>query len=172
MTAPQPGDGLSIELDPLLFRKALGTFATGVAVVTSISDGTPYGMAVNSFTSVSLDPPLIAFCAARSSTTWPRMREAPGFAVNVLTHEQEDVCRTFARSGADRFAGLRWTVDDGGPPLLDGALTQLVCTYDAVHEAGDHELVLGRVVSLRQRDDGAPLVFFRGSYARLQVGPD
>ena len=160
--------GLSIEIDPLLFRKALGTFATGVVVVTSTTDGGPYGMAVNSFTSVSLDPPLIAFCAARSSTTWPAVRAAPGFAVNVLTTDQEDVCRTFARSGADRFAGLAWSAEGEGPPLLEGALAHLVCTYDDIHPAGDHDLVVGRVVSLQQREDGQPLVFFRGSYTRLE----
>ena len=165
--AVPPGDGLPIELDPLLFRQVLGNFATGVVIVASLHEGVPRGMAVNSFTSVSLDPPLIAFCASRSSSTWPAMRAASRFAVNVLTSEQEDVCRTFARSGADRFAGLAWSAPDGGPPLLDGALAHLVCTYEAVHEAGDHELVLGRVVSVQQRADGEPLVFFRGGYARL-----
>lgn len=162
---------LAIEVDPLLFRKALGSFATGVVVVTSMTDGAPCGMAVNSFASVSLEPPLVAFCAARSSTTWSLLRQAHSFAVNVLTHEQEDLCRTFSRSGADRFAGLQWTVEPNGPPLLDGALAHLVCTYDAVHPAGDHELVLGRVVSLQQREDGEPLVFFRGSYQRLEASP-
>lgn len=172
MSGSQPEDDrLAIEIDPLLFRRALGSFATGVVVVTSLDDEVPRGMAVNSFASVSLDPPLISFCAARSSTTWPLLRRSPTFAVNVLTAEQEDLCRTFARSGADRFAGLGWTEDAGGPPLLDGALAHLVCSYYAVHEAGDHELILGRVISLQQREDGEPLVFYRGGYTRLESRP-
>lgn len=162
-------DGLSIEVDPMLFRQVLGSFATGVAVITAAPDGHPQGMAVNSFTSVSLDPPLVGFCAARSSGTWPRIRQAPGFAVNILTHEQEQVCRAFAGRGADRFAGLEWTTSPSGEPLLAGALAHIVCRHHAVHEAGDHEFVLGRVVDLQQGEVGSPLLFFRGRYGTLST---
>lgn len=160
-------EGLPIEVDPMLFRQVLGTFATGVAVVTAALGGHPQGMAVNSFTAVSLDPPLVGFCAARTSSTWPLIRASAGFAVNILTHEQEQVCRTFAGRGADRFAGLEWTAAPSGEPLLTGALAHIVCRRYAVHEAGDHEFVLGRVVDLQQDDAGQPLLFFRGRYARL-----
>lgn len=160
-------DRLSIEIDPMLFRQVLGNFATGVVVVTALTADGPIGMAVNSFTAVSLDPPLVGFCAAKSSTTWPAIRSADGFAVSILTHEQEAVCRAFADQGADRFAGFSWTAAPTGEPILADALACIVCRQYAVHQAGDHEFALGRVVELQQRDDGQPLLFFRGRFARL-----
>ena len=147
------------------FRRVLGHYATGVVVVAAIVDGEPCGLAVNSFTSVSLDPPLVAFCAARSSSTWPRLRTSETFAVSVLSSEQEDVCRLFARKGADRFTGTTWTTSPAGHPVLGKAMAWLDISADRIVPAGDHELVLGRVTALSATDgDAAPLLFFRGAF--------
>lgn len=155
-------------LDPVALRRVLGHYATGVVVLAAVEDGRPYGLAANSFTSVSLDPPLVSFCAATTSTTWPRLRSAGAFSVSVLAEHQEEVCRTFARKGADRFAGLTWTTTAGGLPVVQDALAVLACSIEAVHPAGDHELVLGRVRSCDVGPPSArPLLFFRGAYARL-----
>jgi flavin reductase (DIM6/NTAB) family NADH-FMN oxidoreductase RutF len=157
-------------VDPQEFRRALGQFATGVVVVCSMLDGTPYGLAVNSFTSVSLDPPLVAFCADKHSSTWPNLRASGRFSVSVLAETQQDVCKTFAAKGADRFASLSWSLGVSGSPRLDGALTWLDCEIESIHTAGDHDLVLGRVVAM-ERSAGRPLVFFGGAFGRLAEPP-
>src|SRR5579859_213853 len=150
-------------VDDVGFRRVLGQYATGVVIVAAIVDGEPCGLAVNSFTSVSLDPPLVAFCAADSSSTWPTLRRSPRFAVSMLCHEQEDVCRLFARKGADRFAGTTWDTSSAGHPVLRGAMAWLDIDVHQIIQAGDHELVLGRVTALRAADgDPDPLLFFRG----------
>ena len=111
----------SPEVDPTKFRRVLGHFPTGVAVVTGMdSDGHPVGMAVGSFTSVSLDPPLVAFMPDRSSTSWPRLRDSGSFCVNILGSDQESVCRAFAARGGDKFAELSWQPASSGSPVLDG----------------------------------------------------
>ncbi|NUR26434.1 MAG: flavin reductase family protein [Catenulispora sp.] len=149
------------------FRRVLGHFTTGVAVVAACAGGQPYGFAVNSFVSVSLDPPLVAFCVAHTSTTWPLMRDAEGFAISLLGAEQEHVCRVFATKGADRFAGLSWSASPGGHPIMDDAIGWLDCVPEAVHRAGDHDLVLVRVTVLGGGDGDAPLIFHRGRFGRL-----
>ncbi|MBV9207088.1 MAG: flavin reductase family protein [Actinobacteria bacterium] len=151
--------------EPSLFRQVLGCYATGVVVVAALVDGVPQGLAVNSFTSVSMDPPLVAFCAARTSSTWPALRRSGAFAVSVLSREQEHACRVFARKGADRFAEVRWTVSPGGHPVLDGALAWLDLRAGDIHQAGDHELVIGEVTGLGAAGGGQPLVFFRSAFA-------
>lgn len=155
------------EVDSATYRQVLGHFATGVTVITADDQGEPVGMAANSFTSVSLDPPLVLFCAGKSSTTWPRIEAVGSFAVNVLAADQEDVCRKFAAKDGDRFAGVGWNPGATGSPLLDGALAHLDCTIEAQHDAGDHVLVVGRVVELDVDRDAGPLLFFRGGYAGL-----
>ena len=150
------------------FRRVLGLFPTGVVLVTAATSEGPTGMAVNSFTSVSLDPPLVSFCAARSSTTWPRIRAAGAFAVNVLGEEDVEVSRRFARKGADRFAGLGHRPGATGAPVLDGVAAHLDCHLHEVHDAGDHVIVLGRVVHLDADDGIRPLVFHGGDYCSLQ----
>lgn len=149
------------------FREVLGHFATGVAVVTAVDDGTPVGMAANSFTSVSLDPPLVLFCAAKTSTTWPRIERAPGFSVNILSDRQEELSRVFATKGADRFRGVAWTPGASGAPVLDGVLAHVDCIFEAEHEAGDHVIVVGRVLDLGIAAEAGPLLFHRGGYGRL-----
>ena len=150
------------------FRQVLGHFPTGVAVVTGMDmDGQPAGMAVGSFSSVSLDPPLVAFMPDRSSTSWPRFRDSGSFCVNILGAEQESVCRTFASKGGDKFADLSWRPAGSGAPLLDGVLAWIDCDTEVVHEAGDHFIVIGRVRDLDIGTPALPLVFFQGGYGRF-----
>ncbi|HEX4655062.1 MAG TPA: flavin reductase [Mycobacteriales bacterium] len=157
-----------MSFDPPKFRQVLGHFPTGVAVVTGMDvDGNPAGMAVGSFTSVSLDPPLVAFMPDRSSTSWPRFRESGSFCVNILGAEQESVCRTFAGRGGDKFADLSWRPAGSGAPLLDGVLAWIDCDTEVVHEAGDHFIVIGRVRDLDIGTPALPLVFFQGGYGRF-----
>jgi 3-hydroxy-9,10-secoandrosta-1,3,5(10)-triene-9,17-dione monooxygenase reductase component len=125
-------------------------------------------MAVNSFTAVSLNPPLVSFCAAHTSSTWPRIEAAGAFAVNVLGEHHAEVSRRFARKGADRFAGLVHRSGATGAPVLDGVAAHLDCELHAVHEAGDHVIVLGRVVHLDADEGVRPLVFHGGDYCGLQ----
>ena len=146
----------------------LGHFATGVTVVTCVSDGQPLGLAVNSFTSVSLTPALVAFCVAASSSTWPRLRAAGAFCVNVLAEDQEALSRTFATHGLDRFLGVGWRPAPSGAPILAGVLAWIDCTVEAEHEAGDHLIVVGKVRELDVLHEGRPLVFYRGGYGRFE----
>lgn len=156
--------------DARSFRDALGRFATGVAFVTANRDGEPAGLIVNSLTSVSLRPPLVAFCPSRSSLTWSRMRRARRFGVNVLGREHERFARRATPAGADRFAGLDWEVGHGGVPLLTDALACLECEIVAEHPAGDHWIVVGRVDGLRVWPVKDPLVFFAGAFGLRQIG--
>ncbi|MDQ1104004.1 3-hydroxy-9,10-secoandrosta-1,3,5(10)-triene-9,17-dione monooxygenase reductase component [Nocardioides zeae] len=147
-------------------RDVMGTFATGVVVVTALDEGEPVGMTVQSFASLSLRPPLVVFAPARTSRTWPRVRHAGWFCVNVLAEDQADVAAAMA-SGGDRFRDLRWTPGLGGEPLLDGALAHVEATVQAVHDGGDHDLVVGRVRRVERVRDAAPLLYHRSAYARL-----
>lgn len=154
--------------EPTAFRRVLGHFPTGVVVVAAIGqDGRPAGMAVGSFVSVSLEPPLVAFFPDRRSTSWPRMREASSFCVNVLGHDQEDVCRIFATSGGDKFATIGWHPAPSGAPVVDGALAWIDCLPYSVTEVGDHYLIVGRVLDLAVQGSSLPLLFFQGGYGRF-----
>ncbi|MGW4638806.1 flavin reductase family protein [Sphaerisporangium sp. NPDC004334] len=149
----------------------LGRFATGVVAVTAIdpADGAPRGLAVNSFTSVSLDPPLVSFCVSTASTTWPRMKAAPTLCVNVLSERQEHVSRRLAARVSDKFTGLSWRPSPGGGPLFEGALAWLDCAIESEHPAGDHIIVVARVLALDAHADHGPLLFFRGDYGRFNA---
>ena len=154
-------------IDPYEFRETLGRFATGVAFVTAMPGGKPAGLIVNSLTSVSLEPPLVAFCPARSSLTWQRMRRTGRFAVNVLARQHEDFVRRASPAGTDRFAGIDWELGAGGAPLLTGALAALECEIATEHAAGDHWIVVGLVDGLRTRRIGQPLTFFAGAFGTV-----
>jgi 3-hydroxy-9,10-secoandrosta-1,3,5(10)-triene-9,17-dione monooxygenase reductase component len=154
--------------DAARYRQVLGHFATGVTVVTTASAGVPAGLSVNSFTSVSLDPPLVAFCVARTSSTWPRIQAVGVFCVNILGEDQEDLCRVFATSSADKFRGVGWRAAESGAPILAGALAWIDCSVEAEHAAGDHLIVVGRVLELGVAHEGRPLVFYRGGYGRFE----
>ncbi len=160
------GDGGGI--DRARFRQVLGRFATGVTVITTADQGDPAGLSVNSFTSVSLEPPLVAFCVASASRTWPRIRAARSFCVNILAEDQEDLSRAFARRGADKFRGVGWRPAESGAPVLSGALAWLDCSVEAEHLAGDHVIVVGQVREMGVTHEGGPLVFYRGGYGRFQ----
>jgi 3-hydroxy-9,10-secoandrosta-1,3,5(10)-triene-9,17-dione monooxygenase reductase component len=157
------GDGV----DSARFRTVLGHFATGVTVVTGHGPGGPVGLAANSFTSVSLDPPLVLVCMAHTSSTWPAIRTSGHFAVNILGEAHEDTCRRFGAKSGDRFEGVGWAAGKTGSPVLDDAIAFIDCVIEAEHEAGDHMIVVGRVVDLGQPSEGGPLLFWRGGYARL-----
>lgn len=147
------------------FRTAMGQFCTGVVVVTGQHEGAPVGFSAQSFVSLSLDPPLIAICPARSSRSWPLLRASGYFGLNVLGADQKEICGSFARSGGDKFIGLRWTPAQTGAPMLDDVLSFIDCRLEAEHEAGDHTIAIGRVVGLYLLDTNrAPLLFFRGLY--------
>ncbi|HEX8582068.1 MAG TPA: flavin reductase family protein [Acidimicrobiales bacterium] len=153
--------------DSARFRQVLGHFPTGVTVVTAMSTDGPIGLSIGSFSSLSLDPPLVLFCAGRTSTTWPRIRDVGAFCVNILAEDQEDICRVFAGRGTDKFAGIGWRPSLVGAPQLHGCLASLDCRVDEVHEGGDHDIVIGRVLDLELHRQGGPLVFFRGGYGRF-----
>ncbi|MFE3763235.1 flavin reductase family protein [Streptomyces sp. NPDC059104] len=153
---------------PADMKSVLSGFCTGVAVITARgSDGRPVGMAVQSFSSVSLDPPLVCFCPARTSTTWPAIRAAGAFAVNVLAADQLELSRRFAVTGGDKFAGVPWRAGAAGAPLLDGALATVECVLEDVLDGGDHAIALGRVTAAAVHRDGAPLLYFRRAYGRV-----
>lgn len=152
--------------DPSTMRTVMGHFATGVAVITATHEGEPVGLAANSFTSVSLDPPLVLFCAAHSSSTWPRIDAAGHYCVNILSEDAEQVCRVFASPG-DRFSQVAWHVGVTGAPVLDEALAYIDCEIQDTFDGGDHVIVVGRVIELGHREHGKPLVFYRGGYGRF-----
>jgi 3-hydroxy-9,10-secoandrosta-1,3,5(10)-triene-9,17-dione monooxygenase reductase component len=170
--APALGVEAEVEESSRKFRDVLGRFCTGVTVVTSMSEGAPVGMTCQSFSSVSLDPPLVLFCPAKSSRAWPRMQRAGYFCVNLLSHDQLELSNGFAAKGADKFAGVSWRPSATGAPLLDGVLGWVDCTIYAVHEAGDHYVVIGRVMDLGVEDAPHPLLFYRGRYARTEAQQD
>jgi flavin reductase (DIM6/NTAB) family NADH-FMN oxidoreductase RutF len=167
---PAPADDNVYTPDQGEFRKALGQFATGVTIITAVSDGEPAGVAANSFTSVSMDPPLVLFCVARTSSTWPRIEAARKFAVNILGEHQEEVSRLFATKGADRFGAVDWHLGVGGSPVLHDTLAYLDCEFWAEYDGGDHIIVVGRVLDLGVTHDAGPLLFFRGRYGRISIG--
>lgn len=155
--------------DSARYRQVLGHFPTGVTVITAAPDGVPVGMAVGSFSSVSLDPPLVAFFAGRGSSSWPKIEASGAFCVNILAEDQEELCRRFASKEEDKFAGLGWSAAGSGSPVLEGVLAWIDCDIESVIEAGDHYGVIGRVRDLSVGHDGSPLVFFRGGYGRFAV---
>lgn len=155
--------------DSRAFRNALGSFATGIAVVTTIApDDLPIGVTVNSFSSVSLDPPLVQFCLGRAAMSYEAFTTAPSFAVNILAEDQADLSVRFSkRDLQERWEGVgveRW---DTGVPILSGCLASLECDREHIYEGGDHVIVVGRVRRLSATAEGKPLLYFRGSYAQL-----
>ena len=154
------------------FRRVLGHYPTGVTVVTAACPDGPEGMTIGSFTSVSLEPPLVSFCPARDSDSWIRMRDVGSFCVNVLGDDQADVSATFASKIENRFDGLTTRVEATGAPVIEGCLAWIDCRVHAVHPGGDHDIVVGEVMALGTADDDSgrargPLVFLKGVYGRV-----
>lgn len=166
----QPREAMEFKAgsDPRTLRDAMGCFATGVTIVTALDAvGTPVGLTANSFTSVSLDPPLLLVCIANSAGTGPALREAAHFGVNVLQIGQQPASNRFATRGEDRFANLPWAPGQTGVPLLASSLVSFECQRESVHEAGDHYILVGRVVRAQFEPHRDPLLYFRGKYRRL-----
>ncbi len=161
----EPSDGRE-------FRRVLGHYPTGVTVVTAAAADGPEGMTIGSFSSVSLDPPLVSFCPGHDSDSWARMRGAGAFCVNVLGDHQADVSSLFASRVDNRFEGISIRAEATGAPVIDGCLAWIDCRIEAVHTAGDHDIVVGRVVALGADDAAAPasgpLVFYQGGYGRVE----
>lgn len=154
-------------VDTRRFRTLMGHYPTGVVAVTAMDDDEPAGMAVNSFTSLSLEPTLVMFGIARTSTTWPRLRRVGAVCINVLGSGQDEVCRKFAVRGADRFAGVSWTPSPRGLPVLDDCVAWLECRLRDELDGGDHVIVTAEVDYMEYGRAGAPLVFHRGQYGGL-----
>ncbi len=156
--------------DTSRFKDAMGMFATGVTIVSGMEDGDPVGFTCQSFVSLSIEPPYVAVAPARSSTSWPRIARSGSFCVNVLAEGQEDLCRGFAQSGGPKFEGVDWHPAPGtGSPVIAGSLAWVDCRVELVHDAGDHELILGRVVDLGV-GEGSPLLFFHSHFATVDHG--
>jgi flavin reductase (DIM6/NTAB) family NADH-FMN oxidoreductase RutF len=153
--------------DPRQLRRAFGCFPSGVTALCALVDGTPAGMVVSSFTSVSLDPPLVSVCVDHGSTTWPRLRSAPRLGISVLASAHDAACCQLASTTADRFAGLAVQHTELGAVFLDGSPAWLDCTLHAKVPAGDHDIALLRVEALHAEPDTAPLVFHGSRFHRL-----
>ncbi|WP_424215454.1 flavin reductase family protein [Streptomyces sp. BI20] len=161
-------------VSPAEFRSVLGNFASGVTIVTAPAapdeEGAPgpAGFACQSFAALSLDPPLVTFMVARTSTTWPRIARAGVFCVNILGERQGTLCRAFAVSGADKFAGVTHSPAPAtGSPRIDGVPAWIDCRIHAVHTGGDHLIVIGRVLAMGAAGEGDPLLFHKGRFGRL-----
>ncbi|MFI6734877.1 flavin reductase family protein [Nonomuraea sp. NPDC050451] len=159
-------------VDPDGFRRALAVHAAGVVIITAQTDGIPVGLTATSFSSVSLDPPLVSFYVDQSSTTWPWLRDADHFAVNVLASDQADLAARFARKDIDRFAEpTRWRPGPLGAPLLQDVSAHLICLPHDTVNVGDHILVVGLVAEAKVHSPGRPLIYHQGRFGRFIAHP-
>tara|TARA_Y100000590_G_scaffold468635_1_gene652280 strand:+ start:18505 stop:18981 length:477 start_codon:yes stop_codon:yes gene_type:complete len=152
------------DIDSAEFRNVLGHFPTGVTAVTAVNNGKPIGMAIGSFTSVSLEPPLVAFLPGKESGSWKEIREAGSFCVNVMGQDQMEVCGVMASRAEDKFADVEWSPAGSGSPIISGSIAYIDCDIEMIHDGGDHDIVIGRVLKLEVMDSKSPLVFFQGNY--------
>jgi len=159
-----------MEFDSTSFRTVMGHYPTGVCVITGVApNGDALGLTVGTFTSVSLNPPLIGFFPDKKSTSWPLIGASGQFCVNILASDQEAVCRTFSGPARDRFSEVAHGHSDAGLPVLDGAVGWLDCDIYSVIEAGDHFLVLGRVKAMSADAFASPLIFHKGRFAQVST---
>ena len=155
----------SAEFNGAEFRQAMGNFCTGVVVVTGLDGDSPVGFTAQSFVSLSLDPPLIAVCPGKSSSSWPRIRAAAGFCINILAADQAAICQAMAQSGPNKFADIDWHEGLTGAPIISGGLAYVDCRLWAEHEAGDHTIAIGEVKDFSLvNEDASPLLYFRSSF--------
>ena len=152
------------DIDSGEFRNVLGHFPSGVTAVTAVNNGKPIGMAIGSFTSVSLEPPLVAFLPGKESGSWKEIREAGSFCVNVMGQDQMEVCGVMASRAEDKFADVEWSPAGSGSPIISGSIAYIDCDIEMIHDGGDHDIVIGRVLKLEVMDSKSPLVFFQGNY--------
>lgn len=159
---------MHLSVPELQFKSVLGHFCSGVAVLTATLDDHPVGLTCQSFFSVSIDPPLVAFSVATSSTSFPSISRAGTCCVNVLASDQLDLSNRFARSGTDKWTGTSWhSTPKTGDPIVEGVLAWIECELEQEHDAGDHILVVARVLSLGARPDAEPLLYYKSQYAHL-----
>ncbi len=158
MSAP-PGP-----VSPAVMREVLGHFVSGIVVITACGPDGPLGFTCQSFSSLSLEPPLVSFAPARSSSTWPRIRAAGAFCVNILAADHEEISAGFARSGVDKFAGVTWRPGPSGAPVLEGVSAWIDCELRAEFDGGDHTIVVGHVQDLGADPARLPLLYYRGRY--------
>ncbi|HKX76977.1 MAG TPA: flavin reductase family protein [Novosphingobium sp.] len=156
---------IEASIDPAIFRKVLGSYPTGVCAITALdAEKQPVAMVVGTFTSVSLDPPLVGFLPDKGSSTWPRIEGAGHFCVNVLGSDQQELCRQLAARGPDKFLGVDFEISPHGVPVLSKAIARIECSIRSVTDAGDHWFVLGNVLHLETTREDDPLLFHRGRY--------
>jgi flavin reductase (DIM6/NTAB) family NADH-FMN oxidoreductase RutF len=156
-------------LDTRKFRDVMGTFTTGVTIITTMDNKTPHGITANSFTSVSLSPPMVMFCLGKSSANFEAFMASDSFAVNILSSQQDALSTRFATFEGDRFDGLNWSAWDTGAPILENVIAAIDCRLEATHDAGDHVIILGLVVRAEVQNNAPPLLYFKGGYERLQT---
>jgi len=159
--------GRQPRLDSADFRLVLGNFATGLTIITAMTDEGPAGFTCQSFASLSLDPPMVLFCPSRSSTTWPRIKKTGRFCVNVLATGHQSLSNQFSQSGSEKFAGVEFDFSPNGSPLLPGAVAWIDCMLQAEHEGGDHVIAVAAVENLAADTEPSPLLFHRGRYAKV-----
>jgi flavin reductase (DIM6/NTAB) family NADH-FMN oxidoreductase RutF len=151
------------------FRRACGRFSTGVTIATVMdAEGLPHGLTVSSFTSVSLDPPLVSICLGHAVSLIDQFRAAGFFGINILAEDQRHLSERFARKGHDRFQGVDWTSGETGVPLIDGVLAAIECQVEQRIPVGDHDILVGRMVATRVTE-GAPLLHFSGDYRKMHL---
>ncbi|PYB84362.1 MULTISPECIES: flavin reductase family protein [Pseudomonas] len=160
---------MSLPIEPSSFREALGHYASGITVITSHTDDEPIGFTCQSFYSVSMNPPLVSFSVMASSASYPRIRQAGRFAVNILAGEQVEISNQFARRGTDKWHQVQWQPSPLGNPIITGSLHWIDCEIHAEHAAGDHLIVIGEVkaLNLQQTTSSQPLLYFKGQYCNL-----
>jgi 3-hydroxy-9,10-secoandrosta-1,3,5(10)-triene-9,17-dione monooxygenase reductase component len=157
------------DLSPRRIRNVLGHFATGLTVITAATENGPAGFTCQSFASLSLEPALVTFSPARTSSTWPLLRRAGRFTINILPADHQHLAAQFARSGTDKFAGVDHSPSPLGNPVLDGALAWVDCELHQEYDGGDHTIVVAAVHALSARTDVDPLLFFKGDYVSVQA---
>ena len=159
----------STPIEPSSFREALGHYASGVTVIASHVEGEPIGFTCQSFHSVSMSPPLVSFSVMSGSASYPKIRQAGRFVVNILSEGQVSISNQFARRGTDKWHGVEWQESPLGNPIIAGSLHWLDCEIHAEHAAGDHVIVIGEVKALNRREPAAaqPLLYFKGQYRNI-----
>lgn len=157
--------------DSARLKQVMGHFCTGVTIITAVAEGEPVGFTAQSFQSLSLDPPLVLFSPQKASSSWPRIKAAASFGVNILAEDQEALCRSFAAAGSSsKFQGVGWRPGPAtGAPLLQGALGWIEASIVDEHDGGDHVIVVGRVLDLALEREGRPLLFYRGGFGRFEA---
>lgn len=156
------------DLSPQRWREIMGNFCSGVTIITSTTVEGPVGFTSQSFTSLSMEPPLIAFNVMNSSTSWPKIRQGSSFCVNILAAGSEALSTQFAKSGTDKFAGVNYRLSELGNPILEDTLVWIDCTLYAEYDGGDHTIIIGQVDNMQAQKETDPLVFFRGKYTAVE----